>query len=207
MTTIHGPPSYDEAGQLHFTDGEDIPIVILCYVQDKPIPGYENFVLISNNTLVDLKADINYQARVSKETGILPMKRTNLEPYHYLDHQSNNDNNDIKLHNECHMSEIQLQTLLDNTQTKTGSEQEMDMIVKDGTRISKYDVRAIKIGPYLLNLRLGYISLINVILVKTVYSQPKTVRLEYSHSIRTTRTVWSYKISTQLVRNPNLYQR
>ena len=68
-----------------------------------------------NNTLVDLKADINYQARVSKETGILPMKRTNLEPYHYLDHQSNNDDNDIKLHNECHMSEIQLQKLLDNT--------------------------------------------------------------------------------------------
>ena len=86
MTTIQGPsPPYNEIGELHFEDENKIPIVVLCYVQDTPIPGYKNFVLLSNNTLVDLEADINYQAKVSKETGVLPMKRNSNKPFHYSD--------------------------------------------------------------------------------------------------------------------------
>ena len=73
MTTIDGQsPWYREAGELHFTDETSQPIVILCYVQDAKIPGHSDFVLISNNTLVDLEADMNYQMKVSRDEGIRP---------------------------------------------------------------------------------------------------------------------------------------
>jgi hypothetical protein len=42
-------------------------------------------VLISNNTLVDMNADINFHARASKEVGVLPLRRTVDEPFHYHD--------------------------------------------------------------------------------------------------------------------------
>ncbi len=54
------------------TRTETLPIILLCYVQGRPIPGHEHFVLISNNTLVDINADINFHARASKK----------LESYH-----------------------------------------------------------------------------------------------------------------------------
>jgi hypothetical protein len=77
MVTIQGDsPAYTRQGELHFSDENGTPIVLLCYVQDKPIPGHEHFVLISNNTLVDINADINFHARASKETGVLPLRRT-----------------------------------------------------------------------------------------------------------------------------------
>ena len=93
MTTIHGPsPVYSEVGELHFVDESEVPIVILCYVQEKPIPGHSDFVLISNNTLVDLEADINYQAKASKERGVMPMKRNTTKPYHYIEHTQETNN-------------------------------------------------------------------------------------------------------------------
>ena len=50
MITIQGDsPAYTHQGELHFSDENGTPIVLLCYVQDKPIPGHEHFVLISNN--------------------------------------------------------------------------------------------------------------------------------------------------------------
>ncbi len=86
MTTIHGDsPAYTHQGELHFSDENGIPIILLCYVQEIPIPGHEDFVLISNNTLVDIDTDINFHARASKETGVLPLRRTAYKDFHYKD--------------------------------------------------------------------------------------------------------------------------
>ena len=89
MVTIQGDsPAYTHQGELHFSDEKGNPIIILlCYVQEKPIPGHEDFVLISNNTLVDMNADINFHARASKEVGVLPLRRTVDEPFHYNDEE------------------------------------------------------------------------------------------------------------------------
>jgi hypothetical protein len=86
MTTIHGDsPAYTHQGELHFSDENGIPIILLCYVQEIPIPGHEDFVLISNNTLVGIDTDINFHARASKETGVLPLRRTASKAFHYKD--------------------------------------------------------------------------------------------------------------------------
>jgi hypothetical protein len=46
----------------------------------------------------------------------------------------------------CCMSEIQLQQLLQRTSSNGEDEETMDMTVKDGVKMSKFDIRAIKIG-------------------------------------------------------------
>ena len=46
----------------------------------------------------------------------------------------------------CFMSEIQLQQLLQRTSSNGDDEEAMDMTVKDGVKMSKFDIRAIKIG-------------------------------------------------------------
>ena len=86
MVTIQGDsPAYTHQGELHFSDDHGNPIILLCYVQERPIPGHEHFVLISNNTLVDIGADINFHARASKEIGVLPLRRITGEAFHYHD--------------------------------------------------------------------------------------------------------------------------
>jgi hypothetical protein len=44
------------------------------------------------------------------------------------------------------MSEIQLQNLLDRTKGSEEDESNMDMTLIDGVRMSKFDIRAVKIG-------------------------------------------------------------
>ncbi len=44
------------------------------------------------------------------------------------------------------MSEIQLQGLLDRTEPIDGEEEGMDMMTVNGARISKYDIKALKVG-------------------------------------------------------------
>ena len=86
MVTVSGDtPGYYNMGELHFTDAEDNPIVILCFVQEQAIKGHDNFALISSDTLVDMEADINYHAETSKQGKILPLKRLISQPYHYED--------------------------------------------------------------------------------------------------------------------------
>ncbi len=46
----------------------------------------------------------------------------------------------------CFMSELQLQILLDRTKPIDGEDKGMDMITVNGERISKYDIRARKVG-------------------------------------------------------------
>jgi hypothetical protein len=46
----------------------------------------------------------------------------------------------------CFMSEIQLQSLLDRTEPIDGEVQGMDMTEVNGERISKYDIKALKVG-------------------------------------------------------------
>jgi hypothetical protein len=59
MVTVSGDtPAYHNIGELHFTDEKDIPIVILCYVQEENIKGHDKFALICNDTLVDIDADV-----------------------------------------------------------------------------------------------------------------------------------------------------
>ena len=59
LAVIH-TPAYHNIGELHFTDEKDIPIVILCYVQEETIKGHDKFALICNDTLVDVDTDVNY---------------------------------------------------------------------------------------------------------------------------------------------------
>ncbi len=103
MVTVSGnTPAYCNMGELHFTDAKDNPIVILCFVQERAIKGHENFALIFSDTLVDMKADINYHAAATKQGNILPLKRLTSQPYHYKDDSSSKDpystNNNKLLH-------------------------------------------------------------------------------------------------------------
>jgi hypothetical protein len=52
-------------GELDFIDEDGTPIVILCYVKVQSIKGHTNFVLIGNDTLADIQADINYHSNMS----------------------------------------------------------------------------------------------------------------------------------------------
>jgi hypothetical protein len=167
-------------------------------------------VLISNNTLVDIDPDINFHARASKETGVLPLRRTANKAFHYKDEANPHTNSEAAAfltkdrpapaskerrqpHNDgcqcqpnafpnltevgichitrrkpmvsrkgrsnpkkdkkhkvsiyyCYMSEIELQGLLDRTNPLDDDEEAMDMIVLDGLRISKFDIKALKVG-------------------------------------------------------------
>jgi hypothetical protein len=85
MVTVNGlSPDYTQhQGELHTTDENGIPLVILCYVHEQPIMGHDTFILLSNNTIVDCNIDINYHARTSKEMGAVPLKRLVQAPYHH----------------------------------------------------------------------------------------------------------------------------
>jgi hypothetical protein len=88
MVTVNGNgPAYDRIGELNFTDEDGIPIIILCYVQVQSIKGYDDFVLISNDTLDDIQTDINYHSSMSRHVlvGIVPLRRLVKQPYHYSD--------------------------------------------------------------------------------------------------------------------------
>ncbi len=84
MTTVNGlSPDYNHQGELHTTDENVTPLVILCYVQEKPIMGHDTFILLCNNTIVDCNIDMNYHSRTSKARGAVPLKRIVNAPYHY----------------------------------------------------------------------------------------------------------------------------
>ena len=60
MVTVNGlSPDYNHQGELHTTDENGIPLVILCYVQEQLIMGHDTFILLSNNTIVDSSIDIS----------------------------------------------------------------------------------------------------------------------------------------------------
>ena len=93
MVTVNGlSPDYNHQGELHTTDENGIPLVIICYVQEQPIMGHDTFILLSNNTIVDCDIDINYHARTSKEIGTAPLKRLVQAPYHHMDSSTTNQN-------------------------------------------------------------------------------------------------------------------
>ena len=52
-------PDYNHQGELHTTDENGTPLVFLSYVQEKPIMGYDTFILLCNNTIVDSNIDMN----------------------------------------------------------------------------------------------------------------------------------------------------
>ena len=236
MVTVNGnSPSYNRMGELHFIDEDKNPIITLCYVQAQPIKGIDNFVLISNNTLVAIQTDLNYHSSMCAHVGIVPLRRLVSQPYHYSDKVKHSwlDDSDTIVHakqsdqvtelqnipvnngnaamptvNEtetesigidspdtcqcacqprlaerlhevdflritgrrmrksrknrnnpkknksrlkvsrytCFMSQVQLQGLLDRTKPSQGDEEAMDMTTINGTRVSKYSIKAIKIG-------------------------------------------------------------
>jgi hypothetical protein len=101
MITVNGDtPPYNNMGELHFNDSKDNPVVLLCYVQEQPIHGYNHFALISSDSLVDISADINYHAKTSKEGEILPLKRENDTAYHYSDASTNRISSTVNLFGE-----------------------------------------------------------------------------------------------------------
>ncbi len=219
MITVNGDtPQYTNMGELHFNDNKKNPVVLLCYVQEQPIHGYNRFALLSSDSLVEIAADINYHAKMSKEGEILPLKREVETAYHYSEISTNKnvstvnlfgkdntekeskthvsldifkDNKEscessqgcackprilremeyVRLKNKkpkrlhgdhynpkiykprtqtkygaCFMSEIQLQNLLDRTKGSEEEEGAMDMTVIVGVRMSKFDIRAVKVG-------------------------------------------------------------
>jgi hypothetical protein len=94
MMKVNGlSPDYNHQGELHTTDENGIPLVILYYVQEQPIMGHDTFILLSNNTIVEGDIDINYHARSSKEMGTAPLKRLVQAPYHHMDTSTANQNN------------------------------------------------------------------------------------------------------------------
>jgi hypothetical protein len=54
-------------------------------VQNQPIKGIENFVLISNNTLIAIQTDLKYHSSMCAHLGIVPLKRLVSQSYHYSD--------------------------------------------------------------------------------------------------------------------------
>ncbi len=127
MVTVSGDtPAYHNMGELHLTDDNDIPIVILCYVQEETIKGHDKFALICNDTLVDIDADVNHHARTSREGNISPLKRLSVKPYHYKD----NDRADKTAGNEnsaYHSIAIeQLRAAVDTATTQSLLEDDME---------------------------------------------------------------------------------
>ncbi len=194
----------------------------MCYVQVQSIKGYDDFVLISNDTLDDIQTDINYHSSMFRHVGIVPLRRLVKQPYHYSDtnkrpapmsdqiteeQSSSIDDSDTSMFTveatenkascpesckctcqariaellsevdflkitgrrmrksrkgrdnpkedktrlkvtryTCFMSEVQLQGLLDRTKPSKGDEEAMGMTTIDGVRVSKYSIKAIKIG-------------------------------------------------------------
>ncbi len=54
-------------------------------MQVQPIKGIDNFVLISNSTLVAIQTDLNYHSSMCELVGIVPLRRLVSQPYHYGD--------------------------------------------------------------------------------------------------------------------------
>ena len=54
-------------------------------MQTQPIKGMDNFVLISNSTLVAIQTDLNYHSSMCEHVGIVPLRRLASQPYHYND--------------------------------------------------------------------------------------------------------------------------
>ncbi len=71
MVTVNGnSPAYTRMGELHFIDEDKNPIITLCYVQTQPIKEIDNFVLVSNSTLVEIQTDLNYHSSMCELVGI-----------------------------------------------------------------------------------------------------------------------------------------
>ncbi len=69
MVTVNGnSPAYNRMGELDFSDEDGTPVVILCYVQVQSIKRYDNFVLISNDTLDDIQADMSKLHKYSTQS-------------------------------------------------------------------------------------------------------------------------------------------
>ena len=84
FTTINGvTPWFKEMGILRIKDSKDKNVSVLCYAQDTEVQGHPNFVIISNNTLVDMETDMNYQMKASKEQGAIPLKRLTEKVYRW----------------------------------------------------------------------------------------------------------------------------
>jgi hypothetical protein len=123
MITVNGDthPPYNSMGELHFNDSKGNPVVLLCYVQEQPIHGYNHFALISSDSLVDIAADINYHAKMSKAGEILPLQRESETAYHYSDISTNENFSTVNLFGnedteDESQNQIPLNTLEDSTE-------------------------------------------------------------------------------------------
>lgn len=123
MITVNGDtPPYNNMGELHFNDSKGNPVVLLCYVQEQPIHGYNHFALISSDSLVDIAADINHHAKMSKAGEILPLQRENETAYHYSDVLTDTNFSTVNLienedKEDKSQDQIPLNTLEDNTKS------------------------------------------------------------------------------------------
>ena len=128
MITVNGDtPPYNSMGELHFNDSKGNPVVLLCYVQEQPIHGYNHFALISSDSLVDIAADINYHAKMSKAGEILPLQREIETAYHYSDISTNKNFSTVNLFGnedteDESQKQIPLDTLEDNTESCESSQ-------------------------------------------------------------------------------------
>ena len=76
MVSVNGiNPAFYRVGELNFKDEDSTCIIILCYVQNQSIKGYDNFVLISNDTSDDIRTDINYPSSMLRHAGIVLLRK------------------------------------------------------------------------------------------------------------------------------------
>ena len=87
-TTSKMPTSWKrDAGLLHYYDRNDVLCVSLVYVDyDNP-----DLILMDMSTMLDADVDEHYHARTSRESGVEPLLRRTLEPYHYKNFCSGGD--------------------------------------------------------------------------------------------------------------------
>jgi hypothetical protein len=168
MVTVNGlSPDYTHQGELHTTDENGIPLVILCYVQEQPIMGHDTFILLSNNTIVSTQNNSAHNAPqepVGFDAFQLAMYAAFDEKARHLQYTGERLRPTAKRRHAMNpilvteawllssewdpafMSEIALHGLLDRTKADEQDEDAMDMTVINGIRMSKYDIRALRVG-------------------------------------------------------------
>ena len=81
-TTSKQPTTWKrDVGRLHYHDENNVKCVSLVYVDyDNP-----DLILMDLNTILDAEVDLQYHATTSRDSGIVPLRRGNKDPYHYGD--------------------------------------------------------------------------------------------------------------------------
>jgi hypothetical protein len=108
----------------------------------------------------------------------------------------------------CFMSEVQLQGLLDRTKPSKGDEEAMDMTTIDGIRISKYSIKAIKLGKKVsAKMRAEYEKFNAEHVGEDCVFPTKTAPQRFWSNSKTSLTRLNYVMNSRRVLNPSHCQQ